>query len=44
MVAAIDTFPVPSKLIGEPTISPVISKVLAFRSLIACVAIPADVA
>jgi hypothetical protein len=30
MVAAKDTFPVPSKAIGEATISPVISKVLEF--------------
>ena len=40
MVAANDTFPVPSKLIGEATTSPVISKVLAFSSFVAVVAVP----
>ena len=40
MVAASDTFPVPSKLIGEATISPVISKVLAFWSFVAVEIVP----
>ena len=40
IVAASDTLPVPSKLIGEATISPVISNVLAFWSFVAVEIVP----
>jgi len=40
MVAANDTFPVPSKVTGEATISPVISKVLAVSSCVAVEIVP----
>ena len=40
MVAANDTFPVPSKAIGEATTSPVISKVLAFSNFVAVEIVP----
>ena len=40
MVAASDTLPVPSKIIGEATTSPVISKVLPVSNVVAVVAVP----
>ena len=41
MVAANDTLPVPSKVMAEATISPVISKVLEFWSAVATPALVA---
>ena len=41
IVAANDTLPVPSKLIGEAIISPVISNVLAFCKAVAIPALEA---
>ena len=42
MVAANDTFPVPSKEIAEATTSPVIWNVLAVASFVAVVAVPVN--